>query len=193
MHRSVDGLTDDEFWWEPVPGSWATNRDGSPPLAEARAVDDPTNPPFTTISWRIVHMTLGPWNWINNLDGALLVTRAGRRAFVEDDHVVFRPEPSIPTSALAAVELWDSVVGRLRDTTAAHDDNSLTQQITFPYDGELTAAWIVSHVLRELIHHGAEVGCVRDLYRHTGGSSERIAVPSPRTARAPASPARPTT
>src|SRR5688572_8479981 len=105
VHRSLDGLTDDEYWWAPVPGSWATSRDGSPPGPGARVVHDPANPPFTTISWRVVHMTLGPWNWINNLDGGLRVVRAGRDSFVDDDHVVFRAEPPIPTSAARAIEL----------------------------------------------------------------------------------------
>lgn len=166
--RSLDGLTDEEFWWEPVPGCWTISRNGTPAPEGSRVVDDPSNPPFTTIAWRVVHMTLGPWNWINNLEGARRVVRAGRRSFLDEDRVDL-PEPPLPTDAPAAVVLWDEVVLRFREQTASFDDPGLTTTITFPWGRSFAPVWIVSHVLRELLHHEAEVGCVRDLYRHTIG------------------------
>lgn len=165
VRKSMDGLSDEEFWWEPFPGCWSIGRDGT--LAEEGSrVADPENPPFTTIAWRVVHMTLGPWNWINSLEGARRVVRGGRRSFVEADKVEL-PEPPIPADAASAVELLDEVVLRLRDTTASFDDAGLTTAVTFLWGKSYAPVWIVGHVLRELLHHGAEVGCVRDLYRHT--------------------------
>jgi hypothetical protein len=49
------GLTDDEYFWEPVPGCCTIRRANS---GEYRADDasesDP--PPFTTIAWRLWHL-----------------------------------------------------------------------------------------------------------------------------------------
>jgi hypothetical protein len=37
------------------------------------------------------------------------------------------------------------------------------------WDAEASRAFIVGHVHREVVHHAAEVGCLRDLFRHTVG------------------------
>src|SRR4029077_3522653 len=49
------GLTDDEYFWEPVPGCCTIRRTGS---GDYRADDAhrPGNPPFTTIAWRLWHV-----------------------------------------------------------------------------------------------------------------------------------------
>ena len=57
LRARVEGLSDDEFFWEPVPGCWTVRRG-----ADGRwAVDYPEPPhpdpaPFTTIGWRLVHV-----------------------------------------------------------------------------------------------------------------------------------------
>jgi hypothetical protein len=49
------GLTDDEYFWEPVPGCCTIRRteSGDYPADDA---DRPGNPPFTTIAWRLWHL-----------------------------------------------------------------------------------------------------------------------------------------
>jgi hypothetical protein len=128
----------------------------------------PRDPPLTSIVWRIIHMTLGPWNWVNNLEGALRVVRAGRTTLEPSDKVDL-PEPDFRPDAQSAVLLWDEVVLRFRTVTEQFDDAGLITSVTFPWGQTLAASWIVSHVLRELSHHSAEVGCLRDLYRQTIG------------------------
>ena len=55
---TVCRLTDDEFFWEPVPHCWTVRRDGrghwAPDYPEP---PHPEPPPFTTIGWRLVHVS----------------------------------------------------------------------------------------------------------------------------------------
>src|SRR5260370_25578999 len=64
----LDGLTDAEYFWEPVPGCWSIRRrgDASTPLATgpgefvidyAMPPHDPE--PVTTIAWRLAHIIIG--------------------------------------------------------------------------------------------------------------------------------------
>jgi len=176
--RSLDGLSDEEFWWEPVAGCWSVRRTSDPRAMHGNEpigdwiIDGirpaPEDPPLTSIAWRVVHMTLGPWNWINNLESAGNAVRAGRTS-VEDADKVALPEPDFRPDAESSVALWDDVVVRFRTATASFDDAGLTAPVTHPWGRTLPSSWIVSHVLRELLHHSAEVGCLRDLFRQTFG------------------------
>ncbi len=176
--RSLDGLTDEEFWWEPVAGCWSVRRatdarvmHGNEPIGDW-IVDGirptPEDPALTSIVWRVVHMTLGPWNWINNLESARNALGAGRTT-VWDGEKVDLPEPAFQPDAMSSVALWDEVVVRFRKATGSFDDAGLSTPVAFPWGRTLPPSWIVSHVLRELLHHSAEVGCLRDLYRQTVG------------------------
>ena len=56
IRRRVEGLTDEEFWWEPVPDAWTVRlgRDGR--WSADYEEPDPEPAPFTTITWRLVHV-----------------------------------------------------------------------------------------------------------------------------------------
>ena len=56
LRRRLDGLTDDEYLWEPVPGCWSVHRDPSGAWVTDYAEPDPDPAPFTTIGWRLVHL-----------------------------------------------------------------------------------------------------------------------------------------
>src|SRR5919204_3785123 len=55
LRPRLNGLTDDEYFWEPVQGCWTVHRDG--------AIDftypPPQPEPFTTIAWRMAHVIVG--------------------------------------------------------------------------------------------------------------------------------------
>ncbi len=55
LRPRLEGLTDDEYFWEPVPGCWTLHRDG--------AIDfefpAPEPAPVTTIAWRMAHVIVG--------------------------------------------------------------------------------------------------------------------------------------
>ncbi len=68
LRARLDGLTDDEYFWEPVPGSWnvrprgtgtAPVQGGTGAVTIDFAFPPPDPPPFTTISWRLGHVIVG--------------------------------------------------------------------------------------------------------------------------------------
>jgi hypothetical protein len=155
----LEGLTDEEFSWEPVPGCWRVHQDEDGRWIVDYADPAPEPPPFTTIAWRLVHLAackimyheyafgLGQLTW-DALD--IPHTAADAMAWLEEGHARLRG---------ALVSLNDADLEEMRPTNW----------------GELWPTWrifwaMISHDL----HHGAEIGCLRDLYRHMHpeGSSE---------------------
>jgi hypothetical protein len=159
-HQCVDGLTDEEFFWEPAPGCWSLRRrseltvDVAP--AELAVPGDwiceyigghPQPPPLTTIAWRVTHTMLAVWSYIDDI-----IPRE------------MRPEPELPYTAATAVAKWADVLAEYRAAIASYDDEELAASIP-AWDLELTRSFLVNHAHREVLHHSAEVGCMRDLYR----------------------------
>lgn len=157
------GLGDDEYFWEPVPGSWSVRRhsDGHWFSESTWGAPEPDSPPFTTIAWRMVHIS--SFN---------LGTRVN--AFFGDDDVpddvdMFDPRalPEIPANAAEAVAQLEAMSSRWRDGIVNLDDDRLAAPVGpkgGPYADEPMAA-LVLHVSRETMHHGGEIGVLRDLYR----------------------------
>ena len=164
---AVDPMTDDEYFWEPVPDCWSIRRrtDGPGSRAtllagagdwgrDAASYPHPWPPPFTTIAWRLSHLS------------EMMTLRAehtaGRRVMTRDDYVV----KGDAESALAAFELgaeaWRKAL--LRVDEAALDT---VGYCTYPHgsDAEEPFVDIVWWVNQELLHHGAEIALLRDLYR----------------------------
>ena len=56
VHDRVQGLTDDEFFWEPVADCWTVRLGADGRWHGDYAEPDPDPPPFTTIAWRLVHL-----------------------------------------------------------------------------------------------------------------------------------------
>src|SRR5690606_21876296 len=68
LRKRLDGLTDEEYFWEPVPGCWSVRPrgTGTAPVqvgAGEMTIDfafpQPTPAPFTTIAWRLGHVIVG--------------------------------------------------------------------------------------------------------------------------------------
>ena len=55
LRPRLDGLTDDEYFWEPVPDCWTVHSDGGVDFV----YPEPTPTPFTTIAWRLAHVIIG--------------------------------------------------------------------------------------------------------------------------------------
>ena len=64
----LDGLTDEEYLWEPVDGCWSIRPRGEARTAMAAGGGDwvadfdhpePSPPPVTTIAWRLAHLRVG--------------------------------------------------------------------------------------------------------------------------------------
>jgi hypothetical protein len=56
LRQRLEGLTDDEYFWEPVLGCWTIHRDESDAWVADYADPDPEPAPFTAIGWRLVHL-----------------------------------------------------------------------------------------------------------------------------------------
>jgi hypothetical protein len=154
----LEGLTDDEFFWEPVDGCWSLRRKTElrTPLPADAAPGDwwidgvrpaPDPPPFTTIAWLVSHMILGTWNWNDGIAGRAVA-----------------PEPALPATAADAVALWNQVTSTFEQMVSGFSDEELCTEVPVG-NRQVARSLLVSHVIAEVLHHAAEVGRLRDLYR----------------------------
>ena len=170
---SWDGLVS-EYFWAPVPGAWSVRRRGEGPgpgatwlvgagewVRDGYSDKEPYPPPFTTIAWRLSHLT------------EMLAMRAdytsGSRSMTKDTYVVSGDAGSAIAALAEAVEAW-------RTTLLQCDDKALDTvgYSTYPYGSDpgdmfLDIVWWVN---QEVLHHGAEIACIRDLYAHTPDKKE---------------------
>jgi len=157
----LEGLADDEYYWEPVPGCWSIR-----PRAEAVGNDsagggdlvldyswpEPSPAPVTTIAWRLAHITRS----------CLAVRTASHFGGppAEPETWVFSPTADAALAQMdAAYDAWSAGVEALGEDGLARPCG--------PAEGffaEAPLADLVLHINRELIHHGAEICLLRDLY-----------------------------
>ena len=163
----VEPLTTAEYLWEPVPGSWSVRRraDGPGPRAtwlagagewgrDGYRDKEPYPPPFTTIAWRLSHLT------------EMLAMRAdytaGSRSLTKDSYVVAGDADGAVAALAVAVEAW-------RGTLTGCDEAALDTvgYSSYPDGSDAGEAFIdiVWWVNQEVLHHGAEAALLRDLYR----------------------------
>lgn len=151
LRRRMVGLTDAEYFWEPVspclniqPGAR-----GRAPRGDADGAG-----PVTTIAWRIAHIADGlreerNWRWM------------GQEPVLRDDDMWQAPTANDAIGYLdEAFAAWKRLVA-----SVPPDDWWLPMgPVAGPYGTSDRVAFVV-HVMDELIHHGAEVALLRDLYR----------------------------
>jgi len=170
FRRRLDGLTDEELWWEPAPGCWTLHADESgafryewPPGSLGE-----TESPFTTIAWRLCHMGCsGMAQWAMAMEGD---PAAQPRSY----------DLAFPAAAAEAVAFLDGWWERWRAAVRALSEDDLWRPLADTGMGVDAPRMrlggddpFVNHLLhqqRELIHHGAEVSLLRDLYRARGGA-----------------------
>lgn len=155
LRPRLEDLTDAEYFWEPVPGCWTLRRvdDGQYELDFSRP--EPTPPPLTTIAWRLCHI-IGP------VFAARNATLFGAPSF---DAETF----AWPGTAANALDMLDGQYVTWRDGVEGLDEGDLEREVVQRFFTATTAALIL-HIHREVIHHGAEIALLRDLYRWRNGS-----------------------
>lgn len=163
----VGPLTDDEYVWEPVLGCWSVRKreDGPGPRAthlagagawgrDAAAYPHPWPPPFTTLAWRLSHLS------------EMLHLRADHTA---GGHSLTRDDQPVSGDAAGAVAAFASGATAWRTALLGVDDTALNTVglCTYPHgsDAEEPFVDIVWWVNQEVLHHGAEIALLRDLYR----------------------------
>jgi hypothetical protein len=157
LRPRLQGLTDDEYFWQPVPDCWTVHPDG--------AIDfiypEPQPAPFTTIAWRLAHVIVG--------------------VFAMRNHSHFGGPPAdyeswrYATDAATALRQLDEQYRTWIEGVRALSDDDLYRRCG-PAEGpyaEYPFIALVLHINREAIHHGAEIACIRDLYAHTTNKKEK--------------------
>ncbi len=169
LRPRLDGLTDEEFFWEPVDRSWSLRPgpDGAMRM-DGVGEPEPTPPPVTTIAWRLVHVAAGIYSRASTFFGD---------GSVPADATMFDPrhQPgALPSSAAEGLDLLDRSYAWWRDGIAALDDDALAAPLgpRGAYFANDPMAALIVHVNRETMHHGAEICLLRDLYR-AGGPTGR--------------------
>lgn len=162
LRPRLEGLTDDEYFWEPAAEAWSVRprgrstapvQAGAGPFVIEFAFPQPEPPPVTTIAWRLGHLIVGVF-------GARVAAHFGG-----------------PPAEYATWEYAGTAAGALRQLDATYTawldgvrglDEAALARPCGPAEGpwaEHPMAALVLHISREVIHHGAEVALLRDLYR----------------------------
>jgi uncharacterized damage-inducible protein DinB len=153
----LDGLTDEEYFWEPVSSCWSLRPDAEgvlrvdtiwPLAADHR--------PFTTLAWRLWHLIC--------CYGA---TRNAVWLGVDRSQGAFDTFDPAPASAAAALDRLDDAYGWWSSTLRSLSDDELGEplgSVAGQYADDSKAGFVL-HMLDEVIHHGAETALMRDLYR----------------------------
>ena len=146
MRFAVRDLSEDEFSWEPVSPCWSVRR------VEGRWVLDDRGPPLpTTIGWRFAHVVIG-------LEVYGAVTFEGSSLRWAD------VEP--PGSASAAlgrlVPAQDRLLAHVQSLVSGID---LSEPRPAHWGQRLPLWQLVWTMVVEQLHHGAEIGVLRDLRR----------------------------
>ena len=184
------GLTDDEYRWEPVAHCWSVRPRGSEPARGAlelvgagdwqrdRSPDDPEPAPFTTLAWRLSHLT---------------ESLALRADYTIGGHRLTRDTFPVAGTANAAIAAFAAAADQWRAALVSADDAALDRMGHSDYPNGSDPHWPFIDVIwwenQELLHHGAEIALLRDLYRATGGA--RFGGDERPVNRAPLSPAPP--
>ena len=163
LRPRFDGLTDKEYFAEPVAGCWNVHprgRSSAPVQAGSGAftIDfafpPPEPAPVTTIAWRLGHLIVGVFGVrkrepLRRTAVRLRVVRLRRNGHR-------RPRPT-----RRAARPLDRRVRAL-------DDDALRRPVG-PAEGSFAEAPMIDlvlHIHREVIHHGAEIALLRDLWAH---------------------------
>jgi len=171
LSTHLDGLTDEEYRWQPAPGALSVVRRSETTrrvtgagewVAEwprggtewTRGDDDPG---VRTIGWLVTHLVevfAERWEW----------TFGGHRLRRDDIEVH-------PTAHAGVAALTDVVERWQRDLAALDAGRFWTVGLSqaTEIDAQAPFAHLVLHVNRELVHHGAEICVLRDLHRVRAG------------------------
>jgi hypothetical protein len=157
----LEDLTDEQYFWEPVPGAWSVRPRGAEvtPMAAgagAMVIDfaypAPDPPPVTTIAWRLGHIIVG----------VLAMRVAGHFGGPPVDYASHH----YATSAREALGQLDAAYAAWTAGVRALGEDGLAEPCgpsEGPYADEPMAV-LVLHIHRELLHHGAEVALLLDLH-----------------------------
>jgi len=191
--RSVfAGLTDDEYFWEPVRGCWSVRRNDAvnppelPGLVRKSEVKPNTRPWYCEHGW--VWKGPGQAGWLDVGDRPPVTTIAWLMTHMSSCQITYhqdafqsgdrRFDDLVPTTAAEAVALFEEGSSLLLSSLSSLTDEDLLRPPANPKPVEDRQSWVgrndepLWHLFsgataRHVTHHAAEVGRMRDLYRHS--------------------------
>lgn len=163
LRARLDGLTDDEYFWSPVPAAWSVRPRGDS-TASAQvgagkftidyAYPQPVPAAFTTIAWRLGHVIVG-------VLAARNAAHFGASAASYETWEYAGDAATALDQLDTQLRIW---LAGVRSLGEAGLRVPIGEKEPFP---ELPMADLVLHIHREVIHHLSEVCLLRDLYLHT--------------------------
>ncbi|MGW5360955.1 DinB family protein [Actinopolymorpha pittospori] len=155
LERRLDGLADDEYFWEPAPGAWNVYLDPERGGWSYPYEFAPDPAPVTTIAWRLVHIAADNWIYWEHAFGP------GERTFAD---------LTVPSTAGAAIDSWTRSREPVTEWIEHATDGDLDEQRPSHLGGTRSAGAVLQILVDEQIHHAAEIALLRDLYCWTGTS-----------------------
>lgn len=154
LSNRINGLTDAEYLWCAAEGPcWSVALSESGEALADLEKPDPVPPPFTTIAWRMWHM--GP-DCLDSYSSRLF----GTNGTGIDDR----------SWTMSADEAWALLERSFRNFRAGIATSTPEQMMEpigdafgpFAHKNRIDLAL---HAEREIVHHGAEIALLRDLFR----------------------------
>lgn len=157
-----DGLTDDEYFWEPVPDSWSVRETSSGIFEADFTWPQPEPAPVTTIAWRMAHVAFGVLGF--------------RANWHFGDRSLTWATAKVPGTAAAALAALDRAYAQWKSGVLEAPEDFFASSSQGPpgtLDADFPFEQVVLHINREVIHHGAEIALLRDLYLRIGSEGNR--------------------
>jgi hypothetical protein len=185
-------LTDEEYFWEPVPGCWSVRQnDGTNPPELPGLLGVPEGGPRpNTRPWYCEHgwVWKGPRDagWVDTGGDSPVTTIAWLMTHMSHCQIVYhqdifnsgtrRFDDLVPTSAAEAIAMYEEGASLLIESLQELDDEQLLRapanpqppeirQSPFGLNGEPLWELFVAPISIHTMHHAAEVGRMRDLHR----------------------------
>lgn len=150
LERRLTGLSDTEFFWQPVPNAWTVFE--SPQGWTYQYEFAPPSPaPVTTIAWRLHHIAANNWIYWEYAFGAATLTF---------------PDLTVHHTTTDAITNWQASTAPIVGWLEGASEEALTELRPNHLGPDLSARRVVMILLDEQIHHGAEIALLRDLYAH---------------------------
>jgi hypothetical protein len=157
----LDGLTDDEYFFAPVPGCWSVRPAGvrgpgqpwgSGPMRIDFAYPPPEPAPVTTIAWRLGHIVVGVFGERN-------------ARYFGGPPIGYDTYAYPATAAESLRDLDDGYRRWVAGVSGLSVDGLLANCREPGYEADPMLS-LVLHIHREAIHHLAEIALLRDLWAH---------------------------
>jgi hypothetical protein len=158
LRRVLDGVSAEEFFWEPVGGCWTVHRrsqdrgvsvDGSGEWVLDHEPSQPTPPPFTTMAWRTVHIAGMNYLYWDYAFGSASLTF----------------DLELPGDVAEATDWLFASHEPIMDELASITDADLDRIVPANSGEQWPMHRVFATVINEQVHHGAEISMLRDLYR----------------------------